>query len=186
MARSGDVIERPVLKDRIVFRRTARDTNGELLELDDFAAPWNLPPVVHMHARQEEVLEVIAGEMLAIVRGREERFGPGQRLVVPPGTPHTWRNAGAVELHVRATFRPALHSEQFFETVFGLAREGKTDAAGAPPFLQLMAWMREYEVFVPSPPPPLQRALGAVLRPLARMRGYRAWYPEYSPDAPEG
>jgi len=184
MARAGDVIESPVLGDRIVFRKTAAETGGEFLELDDFASPGNVPPVEHLHARQEETLEVVDGEMLARVGGKERIYRPGEVLVVPPGTPHTWRNAGDTPLQVRTRFRPAGQWERFFETVFGLARDGKTDESGAPPFLQLMAWVREYELFVPRPPPVIQRALAVVLRPVARLRGYRAWYAKYSPDAP--
>jgi hypothetical protein len=91
-------------------------------------------------------------------------------------------NLAPVE-HIHAN-RPAHHAEQFFETIFGLTRDGLTDAAGVPHFLQIMAWARECEIYVPSPPLPLQRALSALLRPVAHLRGYKAWYPQYSPDAP--
>ena len=184
MAKTGDCIESPLLRDRIVFRRTAADTDGELLEIDDFASPGNLAPVVHIHAKQQEVLEVLAGRMWGTLDGKERVYEVGERLIVEPGSRHTWRNAGDSELHVRATFRPAGHAERFFETVFGLTRDGLTDAAGVPQFLQIMAWTREYEIFVPDPPLPLQRALSTVLRPVAHWRGYKAWYPKYSPDAP--
>ena len=39
MAREGDVIENPVSGARIVFRKTARNTNGELLQFDLFFKP---------------------------------------------------------------------------------------------------------------------------------------------------
>ena len=35
MARAGDTIESPASGARIVFLETARDTNGQLLQLDD-------------------------------------------------------------------------------------------------------------------------------------------------------
>ena len=35
MARAGDTIESPPSGARIVFLKTARDTNGQLLQLDD-------------------------------------------------------------------------------------------------------------------------------------------------------
>jgi len=34
MARSGDVVENPVTRERIVWRKVARDTGGELLQAD--------------------------------------------------------------------------------------------------------------------------------------------------------
>ena len=39
MARPGDVIESRVLGERVIFHRTANDTNGELLQLEGIAKP---------------------------------------------------------------------------------------------------------------------------------------------------
>ena len=36
MAHTGEMIENPVTHDRVIFRVTAQDTNGALLEFDDF------------------------------------------------------------------------------------------------------------------------------------------------------
>jgi len=49
----------------------------------------------------------------------------GQEAVVPPGTPHSWWNGGDTEVHAIVEFRPAGEIKSFFETTFGLAREGK-------------------------------------------------------------
>ena len=187
MARAGDVIESPVIGERAIFRQTAADTNGELLQLEVFQRVGAKGPVEHYHTGQEERFEVVSGVMHALVGGREVRLGPGERVVIPAGTPHRWWNGGQEELHVVAEVRPALQVERFFETIFGLARDGKTDADGAPSFLQIALFASAYDIWVPKPPRPLQRALFAVLAPIARLRGYRAWYPEYSdPEEPQG
>ena len=61
MARAGDVIENPIRGERVVFRRVAADTGGELVQFDFFMKP-DVPPVVeHVHARQEERIEVVSG-----------------------------------------------------------------------------------------------------------------------------
>jgi hypothetical protein len=180
MARAGDVIESPVLNERIVFRQTARDTNGALLQFDDYQVVGAPGPVEHLHTRQEERLEVVSGKMVVRVGGKERHLAAGEAVIIPPGVPHLWRNDGAGELHVLTDFRPALQLERFFELIFGLARDGKTDATGTPAFLQIAAMSPAYGIFLPTPPVPLQRALFAVLGPIARLRGYRPWYPEYS------
>ena len=36
MAKAGDTIESPAIGDRIVFLKTARDTDGKMLQFDDF------------------------------------------------------------------------------------------------------------------------------------------------------
>jgi mannose-6-phosphate isomerase-like protein (cupin superfamily) len=186
VARAGDVIESPVIGERAIFRQTAADTNGELLQLEVFQRVGAKGPVEHYHTGQEERFEVVSGVMHAQVGGREVRLGPGERVVIPAGTPHRWWNGGQEELHVVAEVRPALQVERFFETIFGLARDGKTDADGAPAFLQIALFASAYDIWVPKPPRPLQRVLFAVLAPIARLRGYRAWYPEYSdPEEPQ-
>jgi mannose-6-phosphate isomerase-like protein (cupin superfamily) len=182
MAKVGDVIHSPTVGDRIVFLKTARDTNGELLEFDDFLKVGGNGPIEHIHPRQEERLTVVSGVMTASIGGKEMSFQPGECGLIPPGIAHRWWNGGNVELHIRAEFRPALDMERFFETFFGLAVDGKTDDKGVPDFMQIVASSPYYEIFLPKPPIPLQRVMFAVLGPIARLRGYRPWYPAYSRD----
>jgi hypothetical protein len=68
------------------------------------------------------------------------------------------------------------------ETVFGLARLGHVNSKGMPDPLQLAFFAQEFNDVVEfrSPPPVVQRALFALLAPIARWRGYRATYPQLS------
>jgi len=47
MAYAGQTIENPVSGGRITFRKTAADTNGELLEIDVEPKPLDLALFVH-------------------------------------------------------------------------------------------------------------------------------------------
>jgi hypothetical protein len=73
-------------------------------------------------------------------------------------------------------------------TLFGLASDGKLNPkTQMPSFLQLILIAHEYreEVTLPGVTGMATRGLGAVLAPLARARGYRSIYPQYSDsDAP--
>ena len=180
MATAGDVIESPVHGHRFRFLRTARDTDGELLELHSFYEPRGYVGVYHLHLRQEERTEVISGTLSGRVAGEEVALGPGRSLVVPAGTPHDWWNGGDEEAHVRVQFRPALDIETFFETIFGLARDGKLDGKGALGVLQGVVLLKEYEMYLSGPPLPVQRALFAMLAPVGRLLGYEARYVRYS------
>jgi len=180
MARTGDIIENPMIGDRIVFLKTARETQGELLQFDDFLKVGGLGPIEHIHVRQEERLEVMTGIACVLVNGQERRLNPGDFVIIVPGTPHRWWNCGDVELQLRTEFRPAYDLERFFELIFGLARDGKTDQTGTPSFLQIAVMSTAYGIYLPNPPLFLQKLLFAVLGPIAKMRGYRAWYPAYS------
>jgi mannose-6-phosphate isomerase-like protein (cupin superfamily) len=185
VARAGDVLENPATGDRLVFRRTSADTDGEVLEYEITFRPAGFATRDHVHPRQQERHEVVEGSLGIAVDGRERRLGPGDVEVVPPNTRHRVFPLG--DEPVRAVFesRPALRTEVLLETIFGLARDGKVNAKGDPGLLQLAVIFRElHEVGYPtSPPLAVQRALLTPLAAVGRLRGYRARYPSYSGGA---
>ena len=182
MAKTGDVIENPVTGERIVFRKTAQDTNGELLQFELLLKPHGFVPVEHIHSRQEERVEVTTGLVRYRLGGEEEDLSAGQSAVLPPRIPHTLWNHSEGETHIVMEVRPALQMEIVLETLFGLARDGKTNDKGMPNPLHGALLAREYDLFLAGPPIPLQKAGMAVLAPIARLLGYRTRYPQYSGD----
>jgi quercetin dioxygenase-like cupin family protein len=182
VARSGEVLYNPVLQDRIVYRETAQDSDGELLRVELFVSPRGGNPL-HVHPLQEEYFKAVSGT-LGVQMGDEQRWlREGEEAVVPPGTPHRWWNDSDDEAHVLAELRPALNSETFFQTGYGLARDGKTDENGIPNLLQqavTFTGINKGEIYLASPPVALQKALLAALAPVGRLLGYRDHYPRYS------
>jgi quercetin dioxygenase-like cupin family protein len=181
MARAGDELLSPI-SGRLVFRRTAADTNGDLVEVDVFYKPDGNPPPVHYHPTQEERFEVVSGEMLTHVDGVERTYGAGETFVLPPGSRHSMHNAGSEEAHVIWQTRPALKTEALFETMWGLMRDGKTNKKGVPNLLHAAVLMREYqdEFRLTQPPFAVQKVLFGLLAPIGGLLGYRGRYPEYS------
>ena len=181
MARAGDELLSPI-SGRLVFRRTAADTNGDLVEVDVFYKPSGNPPPMHYHPTQEERFEVVSGEMLTHVDGVERTYGSGETFVLPPESRHSMHNAGNEELHVIWQTRPALKTEAFFETMWGLARDGKTIKISVPNLLQAAVLMREYqdELRLAQLPFAVQKLLFGLLAPVGGLLGYRGRYPEYS------
>jgi quercetin dioxygenase-like cupin family protein len=184
MARPGDELLHPKTGERVVWRQVARDTNGELLAGEMIAGPGAAPAAAHVHPRQEERFAVVRGHIRLVVDGEERLLGEGDRASVRPGQSHTWSNVGDDEAHLLVEIAPALRSEMFFETFFGLARDGKTNRKGLPNLVSMAVLMREYdeEIRLARPSPAIQRALFAPLAALGRRMGYRGWYPEYSAD----
>lgn len=172
-------LENPVSKERITFLRTGADTAGELFEFEVVTPPDMVPPPAHVHAGEAERLEVLEGELTALVAGQRRVLGPGESCVWPRGTSHTWWNSGHDELRFRAEFRPAGNMQSFFETYCGLAQEGRCDEKGQPPLLQVAASLPLWRMYLAGPPVPAQRLLMAALRPLAWLCGYRARYERF-------
>ena len=181
MARAGDELLGPTSR-RLVFRRTAADTNGELVEVDAYYEPGGNPPFLHYHPRQEERFEVVSGELFTHVDGVERTYGAGETFVLPPGSRHSMHNAGNEEVHVIWQPRPALKTETFFETMWCLARDGKTNKKGVPNLLHVAVLMREYqdEFRLAQLPFAIQKLLFGLLAPIGGFLGYRGRYPEYS------
>ena len=122
----GQVIENPISGERITFRRTAAETNGELLAFDLELQPDGAVPGKHVHPSQEERFTVVSGRMKFKKGLRTVIAEAGDVVVVPPGTPHKFENAGDRVAHVQVEVRPALKMEQLLRTAVRLAEQGRT------------------------------------------------------------
>jgi quercetin dioxygenase-like cupin family protein len=159
-------------------------SDGSVLQIETVNPPGPAEPE-HIHPHQQSSANVLAGTLHFSVRGRVQVVHAGERIVIPPNTPHYFWNASEDEARALQEFRPALRTEEFFRTYFGLAGDGKLDEHGMPSLLQVAVMVPAFaDVMRPTRPPwPVLRALTLLLGPIARMRGYRATYPPYSGDA---
>ena len=173
---TADELENPVTKERFTIRH--RGPGALVLEVR--VPPDMIRPPLHLHRGQQESFEIRHGQV-TVQAGREQHaLGPGDRFAVAPATPHTWWNSGPDEAVLLAEFRPPGQLQSFFETFCGMAAEGRCNSQGSPPFLQIAASARWWDMYLAGPPVTLQRALFAALGPLARLRGYRASYQRFS------
>ncbi|MFN8379555.1 MAG: cupin domain-containing protein [Anaerolineae bacterium] len=179
MARSGDVIEHPVTGEKIIFRQTAKETGGERMEADLIVQPNGFAAAEHVHPLQDEHFAVMTGTIRLRLDGKERDLRAGDRATVPAGAPHVWWNPSDAEARVQVELRPALDTESFFETFFGLAQSGKVNKkTGLPNPLVLALVMREFrrEIVLARPPVPVQRVLFGALGAVGRLFGYRGRY----------
>jgi hypothetical protein len=68
----------PVTGERIVFRKRARETGGELLEMHLYLAPGGFIAAPHVHPNQEERFEVGNTAVMFKVLGKERLYGPAR------------------------------------------------------------------------------------------------------------
>ena len=178
MAYAGQTIENPVSGERIAFRKTAADTDGEYLEIDLYLAADGKVPGAHVHPKQEERFEVLSGTMRFKMGFRTFVAEAGDVVVIPAGKVHRFKNGGDEEAVVRVTVTPALKMEQLFETAVALANGGRTTSKGMPKPLDLALFVRQYqrEVKAPFPPAPVVRAMLAPLAWMATRKGHGERY----------
>ena len=118
----------------------------------------------HRHPGLVECFTVLEGEAVS----------PCRRVLICPQR--------VIVTRVRVDVTPGERFGHMIETLFGLARLGYTNAKGMPDPLQLSLIVREFSdvIVFRSPPLVVQRALFGILAPIARLRGYRATYPQLS------
>jgi quercetin dioxygenase-like cupin family protein len=178
MIRTGQTIENPITGERVVFRRTSADTKGEAVVVEVFVEPHGFVAARHVHPNQEERFEILNGALELRLGAETVTAKAGDRVVVPAGTSHTFRNAGDATAHFVCEVRPALQFESLLETMYALAADGKTNGKGMPNPLQLAVVARAHfdTVRLPFPPARLQRLGLGIAAPLGRLLGYSATY----------
>ena len=178
MIRTGDVLENPVTGERMRFVEAAADTNGERVTVELTLQAEGTVAAAHLHPFQTERFEIVEGTIGFRRGGENIEAKAGDVVVVEPGTPHKFWNAGPTEAKFVATVTPALQFEQLIETMFSLAADGKTNRKGMPNPLRLAVVASAHfdDVRLPVIPQSLQRLGLKMGAPLGRLIGYEATY----------
>ncbi|HEX8917909.1 MAG TPA: cupin domain-containing protein [Chloroflexota bacterium] len=186
MAYAGQTIGNPITGEQITFLETTDDTRGERLLFDCLVRPdgIRLPP--HVHSRQEERLEVLAGT-LGVMRGdKVYTLRPGHKVVLPRRIKHQWWNAGRNEMKMRVQVTPPRHLEVVLEAMSVMAHEGKLreNALPSSPF-DLVHLLKLSETYTPQVPIWIQRIALALGVSIGWLLGYDPDLKQYRSDSYE-
>jgi mannose-6-phosphate isomerase-like protein (cupin superfamily) len=132
VAKAGDEIVNPRTGQRMVFLETGEENDGELVRIDSYNPPTAVPEPEHVHPFQESGAEVLSGSLRFSVGGEQRSVKAGESITIPANTPHNFWNDGEEEAHAVQWLRPALKADSFFESLFGLAQDGKLNGKGLP------------------------------------------------------
>lgn len=114
-----------VLGIPMVIRLHGRDTGGTISVVESHDVPGGGPPP-HIHAREDEVFQVLEGEYEWTVAGKTFITQPGATVFAPRGIPHTYRYLGQAPGRLMCVITPA-GFEGFFETIGALSPEQQQD-----------------------------------------------------------
>lgn len=190
MPLTGARLSHPVLGIDLVATQVDEE-RGARLVIDYTVQPHRPRDAFrHVHRSWTERFEIRAGSARYELGGRERAVRSGDMVDLPPNVSHLhpW-NVGDDVLVMRqvATLDPpdpaALRAVAYgFATLYGLAREGKANARGEPPFLQAAVTLRSFQphgIFLAAPPAPVQRVLFGVLSLVGRAAGLRPYYDRF-------
>jgi mannose-6-phosphate isomerase-like protein (cupin superfamily) len=161
MAARSPVIVNPLSGERITILEAGSD--GDVLIWELLLAPGGRVPASHAHPRQEERFTMAEGRMRFRVGRRRVLAGPGDTVVVAPGTVHHFANPGPGPARAEVRTSPALGMADLLETAAALAREQHAAGRTFPRLAEMALFMRDFEAEVAAPAAP------AVLRRAARL-----------------
>ena len=181
MAYKGKQITNPVSRQTITFVTTAKESKGDQLEMVSTWEPTSFQPSPHYHPYQDEVFEVMDGELTLLLNGKTWTLKKGESIDIPASAVHSMWNASKTNVVARWKVFPALNTEYLLETGMGLAADGKTTKDGVPDLLQVALLAKKFkkEFRLKKPPFVVQQIIFGMLAPLARLKGKKAIYPKY-------
>jgi mannose-6-phosphate isomerase-like protein (cupin superfamily) len=175
---------------------TGRESAGKRFEVEVSypAQQGQVGQRAHFHTSFREQFEVLAGTATYLVTGQIREAKTGEKFEIPENTIHLnpW-NAGSELLQLRQVVeldRPDVKTleafENFVETIFGLAADGKLKN-GEPSFLQglVLAHSLQPSSYAAGTPVSVQRSLFALLAQVGHVFGYQARYAEYASPEPK-
>ena len=182
MANAGDVLALPQLGCRVHLLRT----DSEVLEFDVIGRPLGLLAAAHVHVKQMERYEVIAGSFRLVERGRERLLGPGDTAEVRAGVPHRQLPAGDSEGHVRVQVCPAGRTLAFLERLAELCATAQFDRRGFPRPVAAARLVTDFgdEGHAARPPLTVQRALAKAILAVAGLSRPYVFVDEWDVAAP--
>ena len=114
-------IQDPLTGQHLMFLETAADTEGTSLRAEVRLEPGGFVPR-HLHVRQDERLEVLAGAVRFRSRGEDRVLGPGDTSVITRRHIHRVANAGPGEARFVLEVQPARHIEQTMRSMVAIGR----------------------------------------------------------------
>ena len=119
MATKGQILDMTPIGMKFTVLQTSADTSGKSLDLH-----WELlpgcnmnSPLVHVHPHAIETYEVLDGAMEFFIKDKWIPAIKGDKLSVPIGITHAFRNPNQKIVTVYNTHQPALRMENYFEDV---------------------------------------------------------------------
>lgn len=155
--------------------------------LDVFIIEYALRPhgeiaLEHFHPNIQQEISVRSGEMHIRVNGEHKVISAGESYIAPPSAQHFQWNPCDTEAIAIESYKPAARNHDFFRTLFGVARDGYTNAQGVPSPLLSAAIFSEFKDTI-RPASAGARVLIALLAPISRALGYQRRIRKYARQA---
>ena len=162
------------------LQKVTKQENGFVygtLEAEPFAAG----PPKHIHDGFDEIFEIENGELTIWVDGEVKKLHPGEKLLIPKGTPHKPYNETGETIRLKGSFAFPEKFAFYLQQVYGFM-DNNPNFMNSPKTLFQMSLLQPagFDSYIADGPPVfIQKAMGFVVSPLARLLGYRSYNEHY-------
>jgi len=110
--------------ERLAMWRTRDSSSVEELRMTGRLPAYQQGPPLHIHFREDEHTEVVAGTLSASVDGKDLVVEAGGSACFPKGSVHRWWNDGDEELVFRGVATPAVDLDRYLQALFEVINAG--------------------------------------------------------------
>lgn len=125
------------LGDKQLIKLAGKDTDEKLAQIYQEKPPKTHIPL-HVHTKEDEIYNIIEGEIEFTVGGKTSLLKSGDTILLPRNIPHTWKVVGTTTAKVYLSIFPA-GLEHMFEELNKLP-------AGPPDFAKIAAVCKPYGI----------------------------------------
>lgn len=150
------------------------------LRFREDVGPEAAPVPMHVHLRQTERFTVIVGALEVVLDGTRRVLAPGEQIEVGPGQMHSYAPAEGGSVVIEVELWPHVQDHQFFETIYGMTREGRLPPRGLRDGVALLALCHRHGFFMAGPPRAVIRPVAAVAAALAAVLRIDPWAPRFA------
>ncbi len=172
------------------FRQKVLKREDGMFWLELELQPHAAGPPEHVHTSFAEKFAVAEGTLSVLFQGQRRVVRPGETLLVPPGTPHKPFNETGARVVVRGPMEPEYGMPELFSVfltqAYGFFDESPANSQPPAALFQMSRFAPKYDSWLAGIPIPAQKTLFFVIRPAARVLGYRTHYEKYMPANPRG
>jgi len=104
-----DSVDPYTTKDGSVIRELIHpDLQGNKKQsLAEATIPVDFITELHRHVKSEEIYHILSGTGRMVLEMEQFEVGPGDSILIPPGTPHQIQNTGTAPLKILCCCAPA-------------------------------------------------------------------------------
>lgn len=139
-------------------------------------------PPEHRHLTFDEFFSIENGTVTLLHNGEKRSFCPGESLLIKKGEAHKFYNETSEAIRVKGEFEFPERFAFMLVQLYGFMDEYPDFEKSPKVMMQIPLFQQNgFDSYIAGPPVPVQKFMGLLFSPIARLLGYRSYYSKYAP-----